>query len=59
MNNYNGLMPESAAFLCRSCSQIARAALKLLDGEPGKEVLTNFEKFGLKVLVSQRTVTAT
>lgn len=50
LNNYNGLMPESAAFTLPFMFPDRQTAYKVLDGEPGKEVLANFEKFGLKGL---------
>ncbi|WP_099612235.1 DctP family TRAP transporter solute-binding subunit [Vibrio fujianensis] len=50
LNNYNGLMPESAAFTLPFIFPNRETAYKVLDGEPGQEVLANFEKFGLKGL---------
>lgn len=50
LNNYNGLMPESAAFTLPFMFPNRETAYKVLDGEPGKEVLAKFEKFGLKGL---------
>ncbi|MFA0229713.1 DctP family TRAP transporter solute-binding subunit, partial [Vibrio sp. 10N.261.45.A7] len=50
LNNYNGLMPESAAFTLPFMFPDRQTAYKVLDGEPGKEVLAKFEKFGLKGL---------
>lgn len=50
LNNYNGLMPESAAFTLPFMFPNRETAYKVLDGEPGQEVLANFEQFGLKGL---------
>ncbi|CCN86026.1 DctP family TRAP transporter solute-binding subunit [Vibrio nigripulchritudo] len=50
LNNYNGLMPESAAFTLPFMFPNRATAYKVLDGEPGQEVLTQFERFGLKGL---------
>ena len=48
LNNYNGLMPQSAAFTLPFMFPNREAAYKVLDGAPGQEVLNNMEKFGLK-----------
>ncbi|MBD1564661.1 DctP family TRAP transporter solute-binding subunit [Vibrio sp. SA48] len=50
LNNYNGLMPESAAFTLPFMFPNREMAYKVLDGEPGQEVLVKFEKFDLKGL---------
>lgn len=50
LNNYSGLMPESAAFTLPFMFPDRATAYKVLDGAPGKEVLKNMEKFGLKGL---------
>lgn len=50
LNNYNGLMPESAAFTLPFMFPNRETAYKVLDGKPGQEVLANFEQFGLKGL---------
>lgn len=50
LNNYNGLLPESAAFTLPFMFPNRETAYKVLDGEPGKEVLTSLEAFGLKGL---------
>ncbi|MDE1223182.1 DctP family TRAP transporter solute-binding subunit [Vibrio aestuarianus] len=50
LNNYNGLMPESAAFTLPFMFPNRETAYKVLDGEPGQEVLAKFEKFDLKGL---------
>ncbi len=50
LNNYSGLLPESAAFTLPFMFPNRETAYKVLDGEPGKEVLTSFEKYGLKGL---------
>ncbi|MEZ9863377.1 DctP family TRAP transporter solute-binding subunit [Vibrio breoganii] len=50
LNNYNGMMPESAAFTLPFMFPNRETAYKVLDGEPGQEVLKKFEKFGLKGL---------
>ncbi len=50
LNNYSGLLPESAAFTLPFMFPNRETAYKVLDGEPGKEVLANFEKHGLKGL---------
>ncbi|MCZ8489188.1 hypothetical protein O9992_24685 [Vibrio lentus] len=49
LSNYNGLMPESAAFYSAVHVPRPSNSIQVLDGEPGK-VLANFEKFGLKGL---------
>ncbi len=50
LNNYNGLMPESAALTLPFMFPDRETAYKVLDGEPGQEVLAKFDKFGLKGL---------
>lgn len=50
VNNYSGLLPESAAFTLPFMFPNREAAYKALDGKPGKTVLKNMEKFGLKGL---------
>ncbi|CAH0528877.1 DctP family TRAP transporter solute-binding subunit [Vibrio hippocampi] len=50
LNNYSGLMPESAAFTLPFMFPSRETAYRVLDGEPGQEVLASFEKFGLKGL---------
>lgn len=50
LNNYSGLMPESAAFTLPFMFPDRATAYKVLDGAPGKEVLTKMESFGLKGL---------
>ncbi len=50
LNNYSGLMPESAAFTLPFMFPDRATAYKVLDGEPGKEVLKDMEAFGLKGL---------
>lgn len=50
LNNYSGLMPESSAFTLPFMFPDRATAYKVLDGAPGKEVLKNMEKFGLKGL---------
>lgn len=50
LNNYNGLMPESAAFTLPFMFPNRETAYKVLDGAPGKEVLKNMEEFGIKGL---------
>ncbi len=50
LNNYSGLLPESAAFTLPFMFPDRKTAYKVLDGEPGKEVLASFEKHGLKGL---------
>jgi tripartite ATP-independent transporter DctP family solute receptor len=50
LNNYSGLMPESAAFTLPFMFPNRETAYKVLDGAPGTEVLTQMEAFGLKGL---------
>jgi len=50
LNNFNGLMPQSAAFTLPFMFPNRETAYKVLDGEPGQEVLDKMEKFGLKGL---------
>lgn len=50
LNNYSGLMPESAAFTLPFIFPTRESAYKVLDGEVGQSVLTSMEKFGLKGL---------
>lgn len=50
LNNFSGLMPESAAFTLPFMFPNRETAYKVLDGEVGKSVLTDMEKFGLKGL---------
>ncbi|MFQ3175850.1 MAG: tripartite ATP-independent transporter DctP family solute receptor [Psychromonas sp.] len=50
LNNYSGLMPESAAFTLPFIFPTRESAYKVLDGEVGQGVLTAMEKFGLKGL---------
>mgnify|MGYP003625380321 CR=1 FL=1 len=50
LNNYSGLLPESAAFTLPFMFPNRETAYKVLDGKPGKDVLVSMEKFGLKGL---------
>lgn len=50
LNNFSGLMPESAAFTLPFMFPTRETAYKVLDGEVGKGVLAEFEKHGLKGL---------
>lgn len=50
LNNYSGLLPESAAFTLPFMFPTREVAYKVLDGAPGKEVLTKMEGFGIKGL---------
>jgi len=50
LNNYSGYMPESAAFTLPFMFPTRETAYKVLDGAPGKDVLTQMEKIGLKGL---------
>ena len=50
LNNYSGLLPESAAFTLPFMFPNRETAYKVLDGAPGQEVMHNMEKFGLKGL---------
>ncbi|MGB5445958.1 MAG: DctP family TRAP transporter solute-binding subunit [Psychromonas sp.] len=50
LNNYSGLLPESAAFTLPFIFPTRESAYKALDGEVGQSVLVSMEKFGLKGL---------
>lgn len=50
LNNFSGLMPESAAFTLPFMFPTRETAYKVLDGDVGKGVLAGFEAFGLKGL---------
>jgi len=50
LNNFSGLMPESAAFTLPFMFPTRETAYKVLDGEVGKGVLSQFEQHGLKGL---------
>ena len=50
LNNYSGLLPESAALTLPFMFPSREAAFKVLDGKIGSAVLTDMEKFGLKGL---------
>ncbi|RBW47963.1 C4-dicarboxylate ABC transporter substrate-binding protein [Psychromonas sp. B3M02] len=50
VNNYSGFLPESAAFTLPFIFPNRETAYKVLDGAPGKEVLTSMEKLGVKGL---------
>lgn len=50
LNNYSGLMPESAAFELPFMFPDRDTAYKVLDGDVGSRVLKDMEKFGLKGL---------
>lgn len=50
LNNYSGLMPESAAFELPFMFPDRDTAYKVLDGDVGTRVLKDMEKFGLKGL---------
>jgi len=50
LNNYSGLMPESAAFTLPFMFPNRQTAYKVLDGEVGQSVLMAMEQFGLKGL---------
>jgi tripartite ATP-independent transporter DctP family solute receptor len=50
LNNYSGLLPESAAFTLPFMFPTRDSAYEVLDGAVGKEVFTNMEEFGLKGL---------
>lgn len=50
LNNYSGLLPESAAFTLPFMFPSRDTAYKVLDGEVGQEVLKKMEGFGIKGL---------
>lgn len=50
LNNFSGLMPESAAFTLPYMFLKREDAYSVLDGEIGQGVLKNFEAYGLKGL---------
>lgn len=50
LNNFSGLMPESAAFTLPFMFPTRETAYKVLDGEVGQGVLAEFEQHGLKGL---------
>jgi tripartite ATP-independent transporter DctP family solute receptor len=50
LNNFSGLMPESAAFTLPFMFPTREIAYKVLDGEVGQGVLAEFEQHGLKGL---------
>jgi tripartite ATP-independent transporter DctP family solute receptor len=50
LNNYSGLLPESAAFTLPFMFPSRDVAYKVLDGEVGQEVLTKMETVGVKGL---------
>lgn len=50
LNNYSGLMPESAAFTLPFMFPTREAAYKVLDGAVGQGVLDQMGDFGLKGL---------
>lgn len=50
LNNYSGLLPESAAFTLPFMFPDRTTAFKVLDGAVGQGVLKDMEKFGLKGL---------
>lgn len=50
LNNYSGLMPESAAFTLPFMFPTRDVAYKVLDGEVGQSVLDGMAEFGLKGL---------
>ncbi len=50
LNNYSGLLPESAAFTLPFMFPTRASAYKVLDGEVGTGVLKDMEKFGVKGL---------
>ncbi|MBD8892555.1 DctP family TRAP transporter solute-binding subunit [Roseibium litorale] len=50
LNNFSGLMPESAAFTLPFMFPTREAAYSVLDGDVGKGVLAKFEEHGLKGL---------
>jgi tripartite ATP-independent transporter DctP family solute receptor len=50
LNNYSGLMPESAAFTLPFMFPTREAAYQVLDGQVGQDVLDQMNEFGLKGL---------
>ena len=50
LNNYSGLMPESAAFTLPFMFPTREAAYQVLDGQVGQGVLDQMNEFGLKGL---------
>ncbi|WP_375749451.1 DctP family TRAP transporter solute-binding subunit [Vibrio sp. HN007] len=50
LNNYSGLLPESAAFTLPFMFPTRDVAYKVLDGEPGQEVMKQMEGVGVKGL---------
>ena len=50
LNNFSGLMPESAAFTLPFMFPTRETAYSVLDGEVGQSVLAEFEQHGLKGL---------
>ncbi|MGX9417820.1 TRAP transporter substrate-binding protein [Vibrio sp. WJH972] len=50
LNNYSGLMPESAALTLPFIFPNRETAYKVLDGEVGQGVMADLEEFGLKGL---------
>ncbi|MEL0623576.1 DctP family TRAP transporter solute-binding subunit [Marinomonas arenicola] len=50
LNNYSGLLPESAAFTLPFMFPDRKTAYKVLDGKVGQGVLNDMQKFGLKGL---------
>ena len=50
LNNYSGLMPESAAFTLPFMFPTRDAAYRVLDGDVGQGVLADMAQFGLKGL---------
>lgn len=50
INNWSGLIPESAAFELPYILSDRETAYAVLDGAPGQRVLTEMEKFGAKGL---------
>jgi tripartite ATP-independent transporter DctP family solute receptor len=50
LNNFSGLMPESAAFTLPFMFPTRETAYSVLDGEVGQGVLAEFEQHGLKGL---------
>jgi len=50
LNNFSGMVPESAAFTLPFMFPSRETAYKVLDGEVGKATAKKFEKFGMKGL---------
>lgn len=50
LNNWSGLLPESAAFTLPFIFPTRDAAYAALDGEPGQKVLKDMQEFGIKGL---------